>query len=134
MEQIIKKIIISNLEKDIAEWEKENKNGDILDTTKLFLGYVAYPDASSLGSFRVLIPSSVSTPYNSFFIDIMNKDFFGIINGFTASFMTRNTGKCVYSFESLSNKLGKNQASLEEIKEFISETNRDIINDRNYQK
>lgn len=131
MDPIIEKILNMTISDDIEKWLLKNANGNEINTEEVYFAHTVYIDENQMTSdeeFRILIDSSIRTPHNRFFVDVINEEGVGIINGWTGFAMISNSKRCVDFFEPLSIKLGKKIANFEEIKEYVNEKNREINN------
>lgn len=131
MDLITKIMFDMTISHDIEEWLLKNANGNEINIEKVYFAHTVYIDENQMTSdekFRILIDSSVRTPHNRFFVDVINEEGVAIINGWTGFAMINNSGRCVDFLEPLSIKLGKRIADFDEIKEFVNEQNREISN------
>lgn len=129
MDPIIKIVLDMSIEDDMEEWLSKTSNGEEVHTDEVYLAHTVNVDGYGKGTdeeFRIIIPSRLVTPHNKFFVDVIHKEGLGILNGYTGFGMTPNTGRCVVAIEPLSDKFGKEIASLEEIKTFVDEQNKEI--------
>ena len=131
MDSIMKTMLNMTMSDDIEKWLLKNANGNEINTEEVYFAHTVYVGENQTTSdeeFRILIDSSVRTPHNKFFVDVITEEGVGIINGWTGFTMIRNSGRCVDFFEPLSIKIGKKIANFDEIKEFVNEQNIEISN------
>ena len=131
MDSIMKIMLDMTISEDIEKWLLKTENGSKINTEEVYFAHTVYIDENQTTSdeeFRILIDSSIRTPHNKFFVDVINEETVGIINGSTGFAMISNTGRCVDFAEPLSIKYGKKIANFDEIKEFVNEQNREISN------
>ena len=132
MDKVMKFFVDGEMNKDIENFLRNHSNNQGINLSKLYFGHVSFVGKSSnnLGDeYRILIDSSIKTPHNRFFVDIINKESFGIFGGFTGITNIDNTGACVDEFILLSDKIDKKRMTIEEIRIFISQFNDKSINE-----
>lgn len=141
MDNLMKIMLDMQIDEDIKKFIESNSNDQGIDASKLYIGKCVYipktvpileadseatikdnMEFNAKNPFRILIDATLKTPHNRFFIDIINKQSLGVVNGWTGIGVP-NRGFCVNEVEVLSIKIGKSRISLEELNAFIEEYN-----------
>ena len=133
MDQIMKMLVDNAIDKDIAKWLADNNDGNDINADEVYFAHTVLVNEqreTSEEEFRVLIDSSIRTPHNRFFVDVINHESMGSIYGWTGFGMVPNLGRCVDAADALSKKIGKSVVSFEEMKEYVDEQNKGVRKER----
>ena len=129
MNNIMHLIINAHVDEDIDSFLTNSSNGSKIDLNKVYFAHTIFVDernAMDSEDYAILIDSGIRTAHNRFFVDIIKKEGLGIFGGWTGFAMTPNTGRCVDSFEPFSNILLKKEGTLEELKKYVDEKNKEL--------
>lgn len=110
MDSMMEAILNMTIDDDIEKWLLKSANGNEIKADEVYFAHTIYIDESQRHSdeeFRILIDSSIKTPHNKFFIDVINRESVSLINGWCGFAMVDNSKRCVDFFEPLSIELGK---------------------------
>ena len=130
MDNVSKILIDNSLEDDLNKFLQESDNGKRINTENVYFSHCVFTDEDSNVTkerYGAVIDSSVTTPHNRFFIDIVYRESLSAKGGWTGFEMIDSSGWCVDTLDKFSNIFHKDTISLDEITDFITKKNDAII-------